>query len=106
MAACSPRARWWYSRRPSRTRRLMVSSTFYVGSTLKGVGRVYQQTVIDTYHEVVLAKLYTRKTPLTADDILNDRVIPFFDEHEIRVDRILTIVAPIIAVPTQRRRST
>ena len=67
----------------------LAQDTFYVG-TLKGVGRVYQQTVIDTYSKVGFAKLYTRKTPLTAADILNDRVIPFFDEHAIRVDRILT----------------
>ena len=66
-----------------------AQDTFYVG-TLKGVGRVYQQTVIDTYAKLGFAKLYTRKTPLTAADILNDRVIPFFDEHDIRVDRILT----------------
>jgi transposase InsO family protein len=67
----------------------LAQDTFYVG-TLKGVGRVYQQTVIDTYSKLGFAKLYTRKTPLTAADILNDRVIPFFDEHGIRVDRILT----------------
>jgi winged helix-turn helix protein len=67
----------------------LAQDTFYVG-TLKGVGRVYQQTVIDTYSKLGFAKLYTRKTPLTAADILNDRVIPFFDEHDIRVDRILT----------------
>ena len=46
--------------------------------------------MIDTYSKVGFAKLYTRKTPLTAADILNDRVIPFFDEHGIRVDRMLT----------------
>jgi transposase InsO family protein len=57
-----------------------AGDTFYVG-TLKGVGRVYQQTVIDTYSKLGFAKLYTRKTPLTAADILNVRVIPFFDEH-------------------------
>jgi transposase InsO family protein len=56
--------------------------TFYVG-TLKGVGRVYQQTFIDTYAKVACAKLYDRKTPITAAELLNDRVIPFFDEHEI-----------------------
>ena len=66
----------------------LAQDTFYVG-TLKGVGRVYQQTVIDTYSKLGFAKLFNRKTPLTAADILNDRVIPFFDEHEIRVDRIL-----------------
>jgi transposase InsO family protein len=67
----------------------LEKDTFYVG-TLKGVGRVYQQTVIDTYSKVGFAKLYTRKTPLTAADILNDRVIPFFDDQGIRIDRILT----------------
>ena len=61
----------------------------YVG-TLKGVGRVYQQTVIDTYAKVAFAKLYDRKTPITAAEILNDRVVPFFDEHGIRLSRVLT----------------
>jgi transposase InsO family protein len=67
----------------------VAQDTFYVG-TLKGVGRVYQQTAIDTYSKVAFAKLYDRKTPITAADLLNDRVIPFFDEHEIAVSRVLT----------------
>ena len=67
----------------------VAQDTFYVG-TLKGVGKIYQQTVIDTYSKVGFAKLYDRKTPLTAADTLNDRVIPFFEEHGIKVDRVLT----------------
>ena len=67
----------------------VAQDTFYVG-TLKGVGRVYQQTGIDTYSKVAFAKLYDRKTPLTAADLMNDRVVPFFDEHEIAVSRVLT----------------
>ena len=67
----------------------LAQDTFYVG-TLKGVGRVYQQTAIDTYSKVAFAKLYDRKTPLTAADLMNDRVVPFFDEHEIAVSRVLT----------------
>jgi transposase InsO family protein len=58
--------------------------------TLKGVGRVYQQTFIDTYAKVAFAKLYDRKTPITAAEILNDRVVPFYDEHGIRLSRVLT----------------
>ena len=58
--------------------------------TLKEVGRIYRQTFIDTYSKVVLAKLYDRKTPLTAADLLNDRVVPFFEEHEISLLRMLT----------------
>ena len=63
--------------------------TFYVG-TLKGVGRVYQQTYVDTYCKVAHAKLYTSKTPITAADLLNERVLPYYEEHELPVLRILT----------------
>jgi len=63
--------------------------TFYVG-TLKGVGRVYQQTFVDTYSKVAHCKLYTTKTPITAADLLNDRVLPFFEEHGMGVIRMLT----------------
>jgi transposase InsO family protein len=63
--------------------------TFYVG-TLKGVGRIYQQTFVDTYSKVAFAKLYTTKTPITAADILNDRVLPFFEQNSLPMLRILT----------------
>jgi transposase InsO family protein len=66
-----------------------AQDTFYVG-TLKGVGRIYQQTFIDTYSKVALAKRYDRKTPLTAADLLNDRVVPFYDQHEVKLSRVLT----------------
>lgn len=63
--------------------------TFYVG-TFKGVGRVYQQTFVDTYSKVAFAKLYTTKTPITAADILNDKVLPYFEQYELPMLRILT----------------
>lgn len=63
--------------------------TFYVG-TIKGVGRIYQQTFVDTYSKWAAAKLYTTKTPITAADLLNDRVLPFFEEQGMGVLRILT----------------
>lgn len=66
-----------------------AQDTFYVG-TLKGVGRIYQQTFIDTYSKVGFAKLYDRKTPVMAADLLNDRVLPFFEQHEIPLNRVLT----------------
>src|SRR5574338_376954 len=66
-----------------------AQDTFYVG-TLKGVGRIYQQTFIDTYSKVGFAKLYDRKPPVTAARLLNDRVLPFCEQHEIPVNRILT----------------
>lgn len=63
--------------------------TYYVG-TIKGVGRIYQQTYIDTYSKTAQAKLYNSKDAITAADLLNDRVLPFYEEHNIRLLRILT----------------
>ena len=63
--------------------------TFYVGH-FKGVGRVYQQTCVDTYCRVAHCKLYTTKTPITAADLLNDRVLPFYAENDLPVLRMLT----------------
>jgi len=66
-----------------------AQDTFYVGN-LKGVGRIYQQTFVDTYSKLAFAKLYDRKTPITAAELLNDRVVPLFDDHEIPLLRVLT----------------
>jgi len=68
---------------------LGAQDTYYVG-TLKGVGRIYQQTFIDTYAKVAFVKLYDRKNALVAADMLNDRVIPWYEEHDVRLLRILT----------------
>lgn len=58
--------------------------------TLKGVGRIYQKTFIDTYAKVGFAKLYSTKTPINAADLLNDRVLPFYEKHQLTLQRILT----------------
>lgn len=63
--------------------------TYYVG-TMKGVGRIYQQTFVDTYSRVAMVKLYTEKTAITAADMLNDKVLPFFQEHHLSLLRVLT----------------
>lgn len=63
--------------------------TFYVGN-LKGVGRIYQQTFVDTYSRIAFAKLYTTKSPLSSADLLNERVLPFFEEYQSDLVRILT----------------
>ena len=68
---------------------LVAQDTYYVGH-IKGVGRIYQQTVIDTYSRVAFAKLYTSKHAITAAEVLNDRVIPFFEEQQIPLLRMLT----------------
>ena len=68
---------------------LGAQDTYYVG-TIKSVGRIYQQTFMDTYTKVACAKLYDRKNALVAADMLNDRVLPFYEEHGVRLLRVLT----------------
>ena len=66
-----------------------AQDTYYVGN-IKGVGRIYQQTFIDTYSKVAMAKLYDRKNAITAADMINDKVLPFFDLKQLPLLRILT----------------
>ncbi len=61
----------------------------YLGS-LKGVGRLYQQTFVDTYSKIAFAALYTTKTPITAADLLFNEVLPFFEKHALSMLRSLT----------------
>lgn len=68
---------------------LGAQDTYYVGN-IKGVGHIYQQTFIDTYSKVAFVKLYDRKNALVAADILNDQVVPFFEQHDLRLLRVLT----------------
>jgi transposase InsO family protein len=68
---------------------LAAQDTCYIGA-IKGIGRIYQQTGIDTHSNIGFAKVYTDKTSLAAADFLNDKVLPFFDEHGMRILRVLT----------------
>ncbi len=68
---------------------LLSQDTYYVGY-IKGVGKIYQQTGIDTYSNVGFAKLYTHKTPVTAADFLNSKVLPYFDIEGMKLLRVLT----------------
>lgn len=63
--------------------------TYYVGA-IKGIGRIYQQTFVDTFSKVAVCKLYTTKTPITAADLLNDRVLPLLEEEGVGLLRMLT----------------
>lgn len=68
---------------------LGAQDTYYVGH-IKGVGKIYQQTFIDTYSKVATVKLYDRKIALVAADMLNDRVVPLYDQYGIPLLRVLT----------------
>lgn len=68
---------------------LGCQDTYYVGN-MKGVGRIYQQTFIDSYSKVAFARLYTEKTAVTAAHALNESVLPWFEQYQVCLLRILT----------------
>ena len=68
---------------------LLAVDTFHVGH-LKGVGRIYAQTAIDCHSRYAFARLYTSKIPLTAVHLLNNDILPFFEEHEVVVETVLS----------------
>ena len=68
---------------------LLNQDTFYWG-TMKGVGKIYVQVVIDTFCSLAFAKVYTSKMPITACDLLYDRVLPFYEALGIEVGAVLT----------------
>jgi hypothetical protein len=70
-------------------RDLGSQDTYYVGN-IKVVGRICQQTFIDTYSRVSFAKVYETKHALTSADLLNHQVLPYCEEHEIPSLSVLT----------------
>ncbi len=68
---------------------LLNQDTFYWG-THKRVGKVYVQVVVDTCCTHAFAKCYSSKMPITACDLLYERVLPFYDALGVPVKAILT----------------
>jgi transposase InsO family protein len=68
---------------------LLNQDTFYWG-TLKGVGKVYVQVLVDVFCSLAFAKVYTSKMPVTSADLLYDRVLPFYDALGVKVQAVLT----------------
>ena len=63
--------------------------TYFVG-TLKGVGRIYAQSFVDAHCSWAQAKLYLSKIPMTAVDLLHDRVLPVYEAAGIALEHLLT----------------
>ena len=68
---------------------LLNQDTFYWG-TLKGVGKIYVQVVVDAFCSLAFAKVYTSKMPITAAELLYDRVLPFYEALGVPVQAVLT----------------
>ncbi|HEX5702414.1 MAG TPA: IS481 family transposase, partial [Pyrinomonadaceae bacterium] len=73
----------------SRPGELLNQDTFYWG-TLKGVGKIYVQVVVDVFCSLAFAKVYNSKMPITACDLLYERVLPFYEALGVPVGAVLT----------------
>ena len=73
----------------SRPGELLNQDTFFWGS-LKGVGKVYVQVVVDVFCSLAFAKVYTSKMPVTACDLLYERVLPFYETLGVPIGAVLT----------------
>lgn len=68
---------------------LVAVDTFFVG-VLKAVGRIYLQSVIDCHSRYAWGRLYTSKLPVTAVHILNEEVLPMFEQHQTAISTVLS----------------
>lgn len=68
---------------------LLSQDTFYVGH-LKGVGKVYLNTPVDTYGSYAFGFLHTSKQPEAAVALLHNNVLPFYKNLDLTVQAVLT----------------
>jgi len=68
---------------------LLCQDTYFVG-TIKGVGKIYSQSVVAAHCSLGFARLYLSKAPITAADTLHSHVLPFYEEHGVAVEHLLT----------------
>jgi transposase InsO family protein len=68
---------------------LLCQDTFTVGR-LKGIGRLYLHTVVDTYGSYAFGFLHTSKRPEAAVAVLHNDVLPFYQAHDLSVEAVLT----------------
>jgi transposase InsO family protein len=71
------------------TGQLVALDTFFVGN-LKGIGKIYLQAVVGCHSRFAFGHLYASKVPVTAVRVLNEKVLPFFEERECPIVSTLT----------------
>lgn len=73
----------------SRPGELLCQNIFYIGQ-LKGIGKIYLHTVVDTFGSYAFGFLYTTKQPEAAVAVVHNEVLPFYQAREILVEAIQT----------------
>jgi hypothetical protein len=74
---------------------LLCQDTYCVGEVRglghwRGPGELYLQTVVDAHCSLAFARLYLAVSATAAAEILRERVLPFYAQQGLRVERLLT----------------
>jgi transposase InsO family protein len=73
----------------SRPGELLCQDTYYVGH-LKGIGKLYMQSVVDSFGSYAFAFLHVTKLPECAAAVLHNDVLPFYRAKGLPVITVLT----------------
>jgi hypothetical protein len=75
--------------------RLLFQESFLVctvkdfGDVLS-LGDIYVEAIVDANSRLGFAKLYPAKNPMNAADILQERVLPFYERYAVTIGRVCT----------------
>jgi len=72
------------------TQAILALKILTMSEPLKALDESIGRHLLILIAKSLIAKLYKTKTPITAADMLNDRVLPFYEKHELPMLRILT----------------
>lgn len=73
----------------SRPGELLSQDVYYVG-VIKGVGRIYLHSVVDTYGSYAFGFLHASKRPEAAVAVLHNDALPFYRQQGLPVEAVLT----------------
>lgn len=68
----------------------LLSQDLYFVGYIKGIGKIYMQSVVDCACSVGFARLCLNKLPIHSVAILHEQVLPFYDRHNVAVKAVLT----------------
>jgi hypothetical protein len=74
---------------------LLFQESFFVCTVkdfgdLPSVRNIYVETVVDANSRLGFAKVYPSKNAMNAADILQDRVLPFYERYAVTIGRVCT----------------
>jgi len=68
----------------------LLSQDLYCVGTIKGIGRIYTQAAVDCFTSMAFVRLCTNKRTMDSVALVHEKILPFYDQYEVKVAAILT----------------